>query len=183
MCGCLPLLGRDPLADGYRLAKQPHLSAGVPGPWQVPTDPISHRRQLVLEEQEQQLLVEQEQQLEQEQLELDHASSTDSSVISSISNVALSRTLSSSLSSADMAILSSVGCPLDVPLGTDVPRTVARLKWARTSPLLSYFAASRIVPVTIPRTACRSIVVVSTKRARVPSASSRASASDIGTPA
>jgi hypothetical protein len=60
--------------------------------------------------QEQQLLVLHEQQLEQEQLELDQASSTDSSVISSISNVALSRALSSSLSSTDMAIL-SVGEP------------------------------------------------------------------------
>jgi hypothetical protein len=55
----------------------------------------------------QQLLVEQEQQLEQEQLELDHASSTDSSVISSISNVALSRALSSFFSSTDMTNLPS----------------------------------------------------------------------------
>ena len=55
--------------------------------------------------QEQQLLVLHEQQLEQEQLELEKASSTDSSVISSISNVALSRTLSSSFSSTDMVIL------------------------------------------------------------------------------
>ncbi|MCL2535998.1 MAG: hypothetical protein FWE39_17700 [Nocardiaceae bacterium] len=64
--------------------------------------------QLVLEEQEQQLEVEQEQQLEQEQLELDQASSTDSSVISSTSNVALSRALSSFFSSG-MAILSLLG--------------------------------------------------------------------------
>jgi hypothetical protein len=60
----------------------------------------------VLEEQEQQLLVEHEQQLEQEQEELDQANSTDSSVISSISNVALSRALSSSFRSTDMATLS-----------------------------------------------------------------------------
>jgi len=59
----------------------------------------------VLVLQEQQLLVLHEQQLEQEQLELEKASSTDSSVISSISNVALSRALSSSFSSTDMVIL------------------------------------------------------------------------------
>jgi hypothetical protein len=64
----------------------------------------------VLVLQEQQLLVLHEQQLEQEQLELDQASSTDSSVISSISNVALSRALSSFFSSTDMTIL-SVGEP------------------------------------------------------------------------
>ncbi|MDQ2956736.1 MAG: hypothetical protein M3Y42_07215 [Actinomycetota bacterium] len=44
---------------------------------------------------EQQLLVLQEQQLLQEQLELEKPSSTDGSVISSISNVALSSALSS----------------------------------------------------------------------------------------
>jgi hypothetical protein len=55
------------------------------------------RDQLVLVLQEQQLLVLQEQQLLQEQLELDQPSSTDGSVISSISKVALSRALSSTV--------------------------------------------------------------------------------------
>jgi hypothetical protein len=63
----------------------------------------------VLVLQEQQELVLHEQQLEHEQLELDQASSTDSSVISSISNVALSRALSSSFSSTDMTNLPSCG--------------------------------------------------------------------------
>jgi len=57
---------------------------------------------------EQQLLVLQEQQLEQEQLELDQDSSTtEESVISSISKVTLSNAASSFLRSMDMGILLS----------------------------------------------------------------------------
>lgn len=75
--------------------------------------------QLVLVLVLQQLLVLQEQQLEQEQLELDQASSTDSSVISSTSNVALSRALSSFFSSTDMG-----GPPLSVTVRCTRDRSV-----------------------------------------------------------
>jgi hypothetical protein len=58
---------------------------------------------------EQQLLVLHEQQLEVEQLELDQDSSTtEESVISSISNVALSKARSSSFRSMDIVVLLSV---------------------------------------------------------------------------
>ena len=65
--------------------------------------------QLVLVLVEQQLLVLQEQQLEVEQLELDQDSSTtEESVISSISNVALSKARSSSFRSMDIVVLLSM---------------------------------------------------------------------------
>lgn len=122
----------------------------------------------MLELQEQQELVLQEQQLEQEQLELDQASSTDSSVISSISNVALSRALSSSLSSTDMAILPMGVVGMSPRNGRSGNRGAPGEGAGQSG--VTYCAASRTVPVTIPRIACRSIVVVSTNSARVPSA-------------